>query len=115
MARRYQGTPISRLPSRLVAEAGAELLVIGVLALVLALALIHAFLPPFVLTAVGAVAFLAMLTCGWLALATKAERRWLDIPVLGIVAALAIVWIAVGRFMDADTVGKWFSPWWFSP
>lgn len=110
MARRYQGTPISRLSSRLVSEAGAELLVIGVLALLLALALVRVFLSPFILTAVGAVAFLAMLACGWSALASDAERRWLDIPVLGIVAALAIVWIAAGRFIDADALGNWLSP-----
>lgn len=109
MARRIQGTPISRLPSRLVSEAGAELLVIGVLALLLVLALIQVFFSPFALTAVGAAAFLAMLACGWSALATKAERRWLDIPVLGVVAVLAIIWIAVGRFIDADAAGKWFS------
>lgn len=110
MARRYEGTPISRLPSRLVAEAGAELFVIGVLALLLVLALVRVFFSPFVLTLVGAATFLAMLACGWSMAAARVERRWLDIPVLGIAAALAIVWIAVGRFIDAEAIGHWFSP-----
>ncbi len=110
MDRRHRTLLMSRLPSRMVAEIGSELLVVGVLAILVVLGAIRVFLPPIVLPVVGVAAFAAMLVCGGVALAAKTERRWLDIPMWGLVAALAIVWIAVDRLVEADTIEHWLSP-----
>lgn len=110
MYRRHRSPSMSQFPSRVAAEIGAELFVIGLLAILLMLAIVHVVLPPIAMPMVGVAAFFAMLVCGGMALAAKIEKRWLDIPTWGFVAFLAIVWIAADRLIDAEAIEHWLSP-----
>lgn len=85
-----------------------EVFVAGVLAILLALAAVRAFLPAVMLPAIGVAAFFALLLTGLAA--TRAPRRSTRTQTLswGIGALFAIVWIAAGRLAGAGHLERWF-------
>lgn len=92
----------SRFPRWSVSGIEAEALTAGVLGIVLVLVMVRAFLPSFALPAVGLAAFAALSGIGILVLRTPGRGGRHGDLLLGIIAALAIVWIAAGRLMHPE-------------
>lgn len=96
--------PKIKIPSSfrsLIAGIEIELFVAGVLAIVLGLACVRAFLPESVLSGVGFVSFVAFVLAGASAMRVARRARQVQPFLWGVTAALAIVWIAAGRLAGA--------------
>jgi hypothetical protein len=84
-----------------------EVFVVGVLVVLLGLAWLDRLIPSFGLALAGGGAFLAVLGCGCVGMRSGSDLRMAGVPIWGVAAFFAVVWVAAGRLADPNALELW--------